>query len=134
MPCSLPARLFSTEFNDNIKANESYSDLFTRFPDHALVPQALYDCYNINKDQNRVFADDKKDILISRYPESEYAKILSDPNYYETLNLRNEREENLYHEAYINWENGNIDKVVAICDNALAEFPDGELAAKIYAS
>lgn len=124
------ARLFSTEFSDNINANEYYSELFTRFPDHALVPQALYDCYNINKDQNRVYADDKKDILISRYPESEYAKILSDPNYYETLNLKNKKEENLYHEAYINWENGNTDKVVVICDNALAEFPDGELAAK----
>ena len=124
------ARLFNTEFNDYNKANEYYSELFKRFPDHAIIPQALYDCYNINKDLNRVFADDKKDILLSRFPESEYARILTDPDYYETLNRSNQREEDLYHQAYTNWENGNTDRVVVICDNALAEFPDGNLTAR----
>ncbi len=124
------ARIFSTQFNDNIKANEYYSELFARFPDHTLMPQALYDCYNINKDQNRAFADNKKDILLSRFPDSEYAKILSDPNYYETLNQKNKEEENLYNEAYSNWENGMLAKVIILCDKGLTEFPEGELAAK----
>jgi len=124
------ARLFSVEFNDIVKANESYSDLFTRYPDHAVIAQALYDCYNINKDYNPAFALDKKEKLLSLFPDSEYAKILSDPDYYENLNLKNEREEYLYHEAYTHWENGNNTQAATLCEKALSEFPDSELSSK----
>lgn len=124
------ARLFSVDFNDITQSNDAYSELFTRFPDNPLIPQALFDCYNINKDNNRAFADDKKDRLLSQYPDSEYARILSDPDYYENLNQENQREENLYHEAYTNWENGKLDQAVFLCDEAIARFPDGELSPK----
>jgi tetratricopeptide (TPR) repeat protein len=124
------ARLFSIEFEDDIKANESYSDLLERFPDHPLIPQALYNCYIINKDHNTVFANSKKEELVSRFPESDYSKILSDPDYYEILNKKNEEEENLYHRAYLNWENGNMEQAALLCETGISDYPDGELMAK----
>ena len=123
-------RLFKESLNDNIKANEQYSDLLARFPDHLLVPQTLYNLCNLNLEINQALAERYKTRLINDHADSEFAVILTDPEYFNTKLLAAERAEDLYHEAYTEWENNNLAVTISLCNSALSEFPDHETAPK----
>jgi outer membrane protein assembly factor BamD (BamD/ComL family) len=71
-----------------------------------------------------------KQQLISKYPGSEYAKILSDPSYLESRLRTENRAEEIYNEAFSEYRNDNLDKVVEICKRAIDEFPESELVPK----
>ncbi len=124
------AKVFNEKFNDNTKANENYSDLLDRFPDHALIPQALYNIYNLNKDIDAAFAELIKGKLLSKYPDSEFARIISDPNYYLTLREALQREEKLYNSAYEAWKEDSFDIALGLCEQGIENFPNGDLKPK----
>lgn len=124
------ARLYHEKFNDIEEANQSYTEYINRFPDHYRVPLALYYLYRVNKDANIQLANSSRQQLIDSHPDSEYAKILSDPNYLETRMKEANRAEEVYNEAFREWKNGNSEAVIDICNNAENEFPDSELLPK----
>lgn len=124
------ARVFNDKFKDNEKANLYYSKLLSRYPEHNLIPQALYNVYNLNKDIDRVISDSHKALLIQKYPDTEYAKIVSNPNYYNTLRQIMQREEKLYNSAYEAWKSDSYDMAIMLCEEGLDIYPDGELKAK----
>ncbi|MBN1388778.1 MAG: tetratricopeptide repeat protein [Bacteroidales bacterium] len=124
------ARLYQEKFNDIEKANQSYTDYMSRFPVHYRVPQALYNMYRLNEDSDLSLANSYKSKLIDRFPESEYSKILSDPDYLESRIKEENRAEQVYNEAYREWLNGNTRAVIHICDSAEVEFPESELLPK----
>lgn len=68
--------------------------------------------------------------LLSEYPESEYAKILSDPDY-----VRKQTEiaglcSALYENAWYRFTLTSYNDVIAICDEALMKYPEDELVPK----
>lgn len=124
------ARVYHEKFNDNEKANQSYADYINRFPNHYRVSHALYNLYQVNKNTDIRQADIYKQQLIDGYPDSEYAKILSDPGYLESRLNEENRAERVYNNAFREWENGNPAAAIDICNNALNEFHDSELLPK----
>ncbi|MFO7851377.1 MAG: tetratricopeptide repeat protein [Bacteroidota bacterium] len=124
------ARLYHEKFDDIEEANQSYTEFINRFPDHYRVPHALYNLYRVNKDADIQLANSSRQRLIEKYPDSEYAKLLSDPDYLETRMKEANRAEEVYNEAFGEWEKGNTQRVIDICTDAEDEFPDSELLPK----
>jgi len=124
------ARVYHEKFNDTERANQSYNDYLSRFPSHYSIPQALYNLHRINEGSDSQLANSYRQQLIEKYPESEYSKILSDPNYLETRFGEENRAEQVYDEAFREWKNGNVQAVIEICDSAQINFPDSELIPK----
>ncbi len=124
------SKIFADRIKDPVKANETYNSLIERFPDHDLIPPALYNLHNLNIDINRSLAEIHKNRLITRFPETEYAMILSDPDYFQSMIKKSEREEFIYNSAYTAWENEDYELTISICDSALEQFPEGKLTAR----
>ncbi|MDZ7739142.1 MAG: tetratricopeptide repeat protein [Bacteroidales bacterium] len=124
------AQVYHEKFNDYEKAKESYTSFISRFPDNPRVPHALYNIYSICKDRDPQLAESHKERLISRHPESEYAKILSDPDYLKTRMKEANRAEEMYNSAFSLWKNGDMEAAIAICNRAPDEFPQSELLPK----
>jgi len=124
------ARVYSEKFNDTEKANEAYRTFMTRFPGHYRLPEALYKLYRINEKSDIRLANTYKQQLIDKYPESEYARIVSDPGYLESRMKEEKRAEEIYKEAFREWKNGNSERVIDICSRAVDEFPDSEMLPK----
>ncbi len=124
------ARVYYEKFNDREKANEAYRSFMNRFPGNYKLPEALYNLYRINEDDDLQLANAYKQQLLEKYPESEYSKILSDPGYLESKMKIENRTEEIYNEAFREWKNGNSARVIQICGNAEEEFPDSELLPK----
>ena len=123
-------KAYSERMSDQVKATESFESLITRFPVSELIPEALYNMYNINKEGNNTRAESYRQRLLQMYPESDFAKILSDPAYYEKRIADLKISERLYEDAYTAYYSEKFNDAITICDDAIKRYPQNLLAPK----
>lgn len=122
--------VFAEKIADPRKAAQSYEALLTRFPSHELVPESLYNLYRVLKDVDNLKSETYRQRLLSDYPSSEYARILSDPEYYNKLIAGMKMAERSYQNAYELYLHENFAEAITLCDSALAARPEDALAPK----
>jgi len=122
--------VYHDKFNDIAKATASYTSFISRFPGNYRLPEALYNLHNINRERDPGLAKMYKERLIRDYPESEYAKILSDPGYIESKKKEADRAMRIYEEAYSAYEQNHNETTIRICNRGLEEYPESELVPK----
>jgi outer membrane protein assembly factor BamD (BamD/ComL family) len=123
-------KAYSERIQDTTMAGKTLDMLINRFPDSPLVPEALYLLYILNKEQNSSRAESYRKYLVDKYPESEFARILSDPAYYEKKIADLKINEVLYEEAYGKFSIGNYDEAINLSNAALEKYPQNSLAPK----
>jgi len=121
---------YAEKINDIEKATESLESLIKRFPSNELVPDALYSLYRINQTINTSMAETYRQRLLERYPSTEYAKILSDPEYYKKKLAAMKISEELYNKAYNEYSSENFSEALSIIDEALKKDDQDLLAPK----
>ncbi len=93
--------------------------------------QANYHLYRINRDLgNEAEMNRYKDAIISKYPDSDYAKILIDPNYNLELEAALNRVRSLYEETYLAFNRGQYRTAIIYSNDALANYQDESLSPK----
>ncbi len=123
-------KVFEERIADREKAAESYEALLTRFPSNVLVPEALYSLYNLYRENNAARAEVARQRLLEKYPDSEFAKILSDPDYYKKKMAEIRLSEQLYKEAFDRYKAEDFVSSSSLCDSVLTANPAGSLAPK----
>ena len=121
-------KAYSEMLNDQVRATEMLEQLRRRFPKSELAPEALYNLYRINKDVNSARAEISRQDLLANYPESEFAKILVDPNYFEKKLAEMRISETLYERAYNLYTSENFAESISVINEALERFPDDNIA------
>jgi outer membrane protein assembly factor BamD (BamD/ComL family) len=123
-------RAYSERLLDNPRATVTYESLIARYPDNELVPEVLYDLYRVNKEDNSARSEVYRQRLLLQYPESEYAKILSDPAYYEKKMAEMKMAEKLYNEAFTAYNSEVFNDAISLCAEGLQKYPQDQLAPK----
>jgi tetratricopeptide (TPR) repeat protein len=123
-------KAYAERIPDLAKATETFESLINRFPSNELVPEALYNLYNINKEGNNAKSENYRQRLLQRYPANEFARILSDPVYYEKKMAELKMAEKTYDDAYSAYTSEKFNDVISISDDALKRFPQDQLAPK----
>ena len=123
-------KAYHEKLADAGRATESMETLLNRFPGNELVPEALYNLYRVNQDVNTVKSESYRQRLLEKYPETEFAKILSDPDYYAKKLEATKIAEQLYNKTYGEYTQENFTAAIALCDTALKQFPQDQLAPK----
>ena len=123
-------KAYSEKLNDPARATESYEKLLTRYPGNELVPEALYNLYRTNKDVSGSRAETYRQRLLEKYPSTEFARILSDPDYYEKKLSGMKMAEKIYQQAYNDYTSENFNTAILACDEALKTYSEDELAPK----
>lgn len=123
-------KIYKENFKDNIKALESFETFLRRFPGNALEPETLYNVYTLFKDEDNPGAEIYRQQLVEKYPDNEFSKIITDPDYY-NKKLETLREaEKLYQYAYDDYLKEDFNGALSICDSSLVLFSKHELAPK----
>ncbi|MDX9932526.1 MAG: tetratricopeptide repeat protein [Bacteroidales bacterium] len=121
-------RIYKTEleeFNDAVKAHET---LLSRFDSTNYKLESYYMLYSSNKSlKNEQRADFYKNLILSKFPDSEFAKILSDPDYWTKVAAQKNVGEQYYEDTYLTYQSGNHQKVIQRCDSALNVFKEVSL-------
>jgi hypothetical protein len=123
-------KAYAERIPDIPKATESFELLISRFPSSELIPESLYSLYNINKETNSAKSEAYRQRLLLKYPDNEFAKILSDPAYYEKKLAELKLAEKNYNDAYSAYKNENFKDAITICNDAIKTFPQDQLIPK----
>ncbi len=103
--------VYEEKIDDVDKAIETLLHLNQKHPDHYLMPQSLYQLVHLYaKKGEQQLSDYNKQKLISQYPESGYAKILSDPNYLNTVAKRKENALRQYDQILAKFDEGQYEQ------------------------
>lgn len=118
------ARIYKQKLDDPDGAKKTFQ-LLEKFLPHRLAIESLYHIYLIEKDAGNTAGVKKYgDWLTTDYPDSEYAKLIENPNYAEELNNATKAEEVEYQKIYNKFISkdytntiSDIDKRLQIEDN-----------------
>ena len=123
--------IYYDQLLDYPRANEMLESLTTRFPqDTNALPSyyILYSSYGKLKNQSK--SDENKNIILTRYPESDYAKLILDPQYYTKLLEKMKEFEKRYETTYDNYVNKRWANVVSEADQVIPNCADETLKSK----
>lgn len=119
------AIIYKDGLNDNEKSRESFMALTERFPDNRHQLLVYYYLYKIYQELGMTTESDfYKDLVITKFPESDYAKVLADPQYYAKLEAEQNKVNVLYEETYKDYKSGQYFQVIAKSDLAFSLYGD----------
>ena len=93
--------IYKDDLKDYDKAGESFKELIKRFPASAYLLASYYNLYGIAREQNNpAMVDYYKNIIATQFPESMYAKVLTDPEYFKNLEREDQEVRDYYAQTY----------------------------------
>ncbi len=117
--------IYKDKLENNSKAIESFETLVTRFPGSTHLMQSYWQLYKLyTKEDSIDKAEYYKNLIVQKFPDSDYAKLLTDPDYYKELEAEKNRALTLYDETYNYYVNGDYYMVYSNCDRALNTFEE----------
>jgi tetratricopeptide (TPR) repeat protein len=126
-------QIYANELKNLPNANEAFEDLFNRYPGSEYELSTLYYLYELKrKSGNSSGANKYKNLIISKYPESEFAKMLSDPDYLRKQNEKKQQELRSYNQTYNEYLTGQYNKVILNSEAFLHENPEHDLSPKYW--
>ena len=103
---------------------------YKRFPDHALAPSVLFIQYNNYKEMGSSKQETPKQIILTKYADTDYARLIREPDYYKKLAEENQKMERQYETAYQAFTEKQWQRTISLSDEALAVCTDKVLRSK----
>ncbi len=95
------ANIYKDQIEDIPMAIKTLEELNRRFPADKRTPEVLYSLHQLNKKiENADQATAYRTELIQKYPETNYAKALAQPDYAERMAKMHDVQDSLYQETY----------------------------------
>lgn len=104
--------IYKNKLEDYPNAQKTLERLYTQYPEYESIDEVLYNLYLMCMLWNREdLAEKYKQMLIAGYPESQYALVLSDPDYLFNIKYGKHIEDSLYANTYEAFRDGDMGKV-----------------------
>lgn len=123
--------VYNQQLEDNEKAIESFESLVMKYDssDYHLV--TYYRLYRIFVQEDRPSkANYYKDLILNNYPESDYAKLIKNPNYLKEENSEKKEVEEYYKKTYGYYQREYYKACVMNCDESTQLYPDNHMKTK----
>ena len=123
--------IYSDDLYDYEKAVKQWEDFLRRFPEHKLVVPIyfqLYETYAYLKNTER--SDYYKNLILTQYPNTNYARIIQNPDYYKEVALKQKESEDFYVSVYDAYAKKDYGTTVALAAQGLDKYPFPNLAPK----
>ena len=120
--------IYREDFEDYSNAVKTFEELITRYDTSRYVLPSWYNIYRISLlTDNDKLKEKYKSLILSNYPESEYARIIQDPSYNKVTRENRKRVNNYYSRVYDLFTDGYYNKVLLRCEKAKTIFADNHL-------
>jgi tetratricopeptide (TPR) repeat protein len=125
------AMVYKDQMLDEPMAISTLEGLLTRYDSTKYHPNTYYQLYLMfTKNSNTQKADYYKSLILEEYPETDYAKVIENPNYAEKAVASEELLEEVYSRAYEYFKQGYYSKCYEISTKALEEYPESPYVPK----
>lgn len=122
--------IYKNQFNEQQLSVDAFEELIERYPNDEITLNAYYNLYLIYRGQDEAKANRYKSVIVSQYPESKFAKALTDPEFYKEMERQEKEGPLLYENTLALFQQGNYQQVIRNADMALKKYKDPELAVK----
>ncbi len=123
-------KILALRLSDTIRAAESLEAAAKTGNDDMTRAEALYELYRLLHNSDPARAERRRTELLTEFPKSEYALILSDPDYVRKQQEMATKAQKTYETAYEAFTSEKYAEAQAICREALMQYPDDQLAPK----
>ena len=125
--------IYYDDLHDRVKAVSQWEALADRFPNHKLYPSACYLLYRSYREMGDSMKSNyyRKEIL-EHFPESEYAMIIRDPQYFEKLSSQKKEAEEFYANVYPLYEAQKYKELRKKCEEGLKRYVDPLIRSRLY--
>ncbi len=122
------ARIYDFNLEEYKNATKTYIRYYTEFEDDERAPEAAYAVYLIcsNKVIDAACAENCKNLLLQKYPNSLYANLILDPDYLQKNKIKGEKVKAQYRLAFEAYENGKYLLSQSLCDTTLKYYPKSD--------
>ena len=125
--------VYKERLQDNYKAIETFEELINRYDTCRYAAAAHYHIYRLYLDEGNDFkAKGYKQKIIANYPETEYAKILTNPNYYKEKEKKLNESKEFYATTYEAYQNEFYPLTIQYCDESDIKYPNSVVAPKFH--
>lgn len=123
--------IYRVELKNRKKAIESFEELVKRFPQSRHLPEACYNLYILyNEKGDPGKAEHYKNMLLSKFPESTYARYIINPELLEEQRLKDRLLNDYYGSVYEMYLNNRLEEALAAIRRADTLFPQNALKPK----
>ena len=124
--------IYKNYLSENEKAVKMLVSLCEKFPENKnYTPLAYYNLHLIYAEQNKNNkAQNCREILLIKFPESKYSKLLNEPDYLAKIEQKKNSQKTHYENTLFLYNNKNYSAVIALCDSSLIETENKELKPK----
>lgn len=111
--------IYKEDLQDNEKAAETFESLLSRYPVNKYDLNLYYQLYRLYIAlNNHGRANYYKDKILNEHPDSEYAKIIKNPDYQKALLASKNEIEKYYSETYSTYHAAKYSEVIAMVNKA----------------
>jgi len=122
---NLLAHLYLEELKDTTLALDTYLTFQQKYPDNKYKLNSWYALYRIymaepNPDESNFY----RNLIVANFPESNYAKVIIDPDYFIKLSQQKNEVANLYEKTFKAFNREQYYRVINYADQAVELFPE----------
>lgn len=118
--------IYKEKFKENALAADKFETLMNNYPEERLILPSLYNLYKLYELVDPVKAESVKSRIITGFPDSRYAQLLSN----NAINLELGTPEVVYNNLYKDYENGLYRVTLVKTDIAIVQFTGEEMLPK----
>lgn len=122
------ASFYQQELNDKPEANKIYLELIKRYPDNNHLVAIYYSLYLNYKGVDDVKSEQYKQLVLNKFPESNFAKNILDPSYSAKQTQMENMAINNYNATFDAYAKKDYASVVKLADDNITAFPENDLA------
>lgn len=125
--------IYETQLEDHALAEKTVNELRTRFPDFNGLLGIYYEQYlSALRRDDAVAQEEYKQAILSKYPDSEEARIVNDPQYFARLKRMAAEQDSIYEATYKAYRAGEWSTVKSNKQYAATNYPMSPLMPKFY--
>jgi hypothetical protein len=115
--------IYAEGLSDYPHSIESFETLERRFPDNKYYVATNYELYQLyGQLGNKEKSDEYRDLILNRYPETDFAKLLINPAYYKEILEKQKAASHLYEDTYMAFSNQQYYMVINNYDIAKTRY------------
>ncbi|MEJ2595090.1 MAG: tetratricopeptide repeat protein [bacterium] len=117
--------LYLEELNDTLNAEATYLEFQKKYPDNKYRVESWYALYKIYSERGDAEKSAYyRNLIVSNFPESDYAKVIMDPDFYIKKSEQKGQAARLYERTFDSYNREQYYRVISYADRALNEYPD----------